>query len=169
MAKTAKGVKRKFETSVALWMDLLGYGSMLQTAGWDPTSDIAKASIDRIINFHQVVSKRSMRNFPTFVMNDGAIAFRDLSPRSNGVTFDFLRRAIDIHAEVNQIDFRSGYYGARAVLAVGFRVRSKVDYAKRQLTGEGRNIKDKIANGLIQTEQAINQALSARHHSDSTP
>lgn len=169
MATTAKGEKREFEVSVALWIDLLGYGSMLESAAWDPTSQVAKSALERIVCFQNLVSKASMRNFPTFVMNDGAIAYRDLSPRTGGVTFDFLRRAIVLHAEINRSEIANGHPGARAVLAAGFRVRRNLDYVDRLTSGEGQVIKNKLAASLIFGEQAINHALMARHHSDSTP
>ena len=53
----------------------------------------------------------SNRHFPTFVMNDGAIVFRDMSPRSRGVTFDFLRRSIDLHREINEVDSLAFFWG----------------------------------------------------------
>lgn len=169
MAKTAKGEKREFEVSACLWVDLLGYGSMLQDAGWDPTSPGAKAALNRIVAFQDVVSKHSTRHFPSFVMNDGAIAYRDLSPRTRGVTLDFLTRSAKLHAEINAVEDASGHPGARAVLAVGFRIRRNVDYSPRLQSGEGKTIKEKLAAGSIGTEQAINHALMARHHGDSTP
>lgn len=44
MAKVAKGEKREYETAVVLWIDLLGYGSMLEAAAWNPTASTAKSS-----------------------------------------------------------------------------------------------------------------------------
>lgn len=169
MATTAKGEKREIEVCVALWIDLLGYGSMLEGAGWDPTSQSAKSALERIVKFQDIVSKASMRHFPTFVMNDGAISYRDLSPRTGGVTFDFLRRAVELHSEINEVDISLGHPGARAVLATGFRVRRAVCHVDRLTLGEGRVIKQKLSDGLISSDQAINHALMARHHSDSTP
>lgn len=169
MASSAKGAKHEFEISIALWIDLLGYGKMLEDAAWDPTSPIAKAALNRIVQFQNIASKHSMRNFPTFVMNDGVIAFRDLSPRTNAVTFDFLSRAIELHTAINQADIASGHPGARAVVAVGFRVRRQIDYSMRLNNGEGKVIKEKFNAGLMSQTQAINHALMARHHCDSTP
>lgn len=169
MATTAKGEKREFEVSLALWIDLLGYGSMLESAAWDPTSQGAKRALGRIVCFQDLVSKASMRHFPTFVMNDGAIAFRDMSPRTGGVTFDFLRRAIDLHTDINRSESSNGHPGARSVLAAGFRVRRNFDYVDRLTSGEGQVIKNKLSTNFISGDQAINHALMARHHSDSTP
>jgi hypothetical protein len=169
MAKAPKGEKRGIEVAASLWVDLLAYGSMLEAAEWDPTSAAAAAALERIVEFQRLVAKHSNRHFPTFIMNDGAIVFRDLSPRSCGVTFDFLRRAIGLHREINDADRAAGYPGARAVLAVGFRVRRNVSYTSRLHAGEGKRIKEKLNEGLINAEQAINHALMARHHSDSTP
>lgn len=169
MAKVSKGEKRGIEVAASLWVDLLGYGAMLEKAQWDPTSEEATIAVERIVRFQNLVSKHSNRHFPTFVMNDGAIAFRDMSPRSRGVTFDFLKRSIDLHREINELDTGAGHAGARAVLAVGFRVRRHVNYTSRLQNGEGKTIKEKLAAGVIHGEQAINHALMARHHADSTP
>lgn len=169
MATTAKGEKREFEVCVTVWIDLLGYGAMLEAAAWDPTSQMAKSALERIVSFQKLVSKASTRHFPTFVMNDGAIAYRDLSPRTGAVTFDFLSRAIALHAEINRHEVSKGHPGARAVLAAGFRVRRNFDYVERLTAGEGQVIKSKLAEKLISGDQAINHALMARHHSDSTP
>ncbi|MBJ9594792.1 hypothetical protein [Burkholderia seminalis] len=168
MAKSAKGGKRKYEVAVSLWVDLLGYGAMLEAAQWDPTSPEAELALERIVRFQEVVAKHSNRHFPTFVMNDGAIVYRDLSPRDGGVTLDFLLRSIDLYHEINQIEKSEGHPGARAVLAAGFRVRRIVDYSKRLNAGEGKRIKEKLEAGEIGGMQAINHALMARHHADST-
>lgn len=169
VAKAPKGEKRDVEVAVALWIDLLGYGSMLELALWDPTSADAKRAMERIQVFQATVTQHSMRNFPSFVMNDGAIAFRDLSPRSTVVSFDFLRRAIALFDAVNFADVALGCPGARAVLATGFRVRRFVDSGNRLNAGEGANIKEKLKLKKISQDQAINHALMARHHCDSTP
>ena len=142
---------------------------MLEAAGWDPTAEAARSALNRIVAFQETVSKHSMRTFPTFVLNDGAIAYRDLSPRSRNVTFDFLWRSVTLHAEINAAERAAGFPSARAVLAVGFRARRFVDYSQRLSTHEGLRIKEKLASGSIDPEQAINHALLARHHSDSTP
>lgn len=102
-------------------------------------------------------------------MNDGAVAYRDLSARSRNPTFDFLRRANALHSEINAADMGKGHPGARAVLAVGLRVRRAVDYSRRLNGGEGARVRDKLNSGKISNDQAISQALMARHHSDSTP
>lgn len=169
MAKAPRGEKRKIEVAASLWIDLLGYGSMLEAAQWDPTSERSEAALARIVEFQRLITKHSNRHFPTFVMNDGAIVFRDMSPRSSGVTFDFLKRAIALHREVNDVDRSAGYPGARAVLAVGFRVRRNISFASRLQSGEGKRIKEKLADGSMDSEQAINHALKVRHHADSTP
>jgi hypothetical protein len=169
MANVAKGEKREYETSAAVWIDLLGYGAMLEEADWNPTSVAAKQAIERIVAFQEIVTRHSMRHFPTFVMNDGAVAYRDLSARSCSPTFDFLRRAYALHNEINATEEAKGHPGARAVLAVGLRVRRTVDYSRRLNGGEGLRIREKLNSGKISSDQAISHALMARHHCDSTP
>ncbi len=167
--KSGKGAKREIEVAVALWIDLLGYGSMLEKAGWDPTSPIAAAARARIERFQSIVSRFSTRKFPSFVMNDGAIFFRDLSPRSRAVTFDFIRRSVELHRAVNESDRAAEGPGCRAVLATGFRIRRFIDFSSRLNDGRGQLIKKKVESGFIEPAQAINEALMARHDSDSTP
>jgi len=169
MANVAKGEKREYEISAVIWIDLLGYGSMLEAAAWNPTSVAAKQAIDRIVKFQEIVTLHSTSQFPTFVMNDGAVAYRDLSARSFTPTFDFLRRAYALHSEINAAEAAKNHPGARAVLAVGLRVRRTVDYSRRLNEGEGLRIREKLNSGEISGDQAISHALMARHHCDSTP
>lgn len=55
--KSSMGSRRVVETSIVAWMDLLGYGSMLRGVGFDPTADDAKAAVERLNRFQDVVSK----------------------------------------------------------------------------------------------------------------
>lgn len=168
--KTAKGSMRKIEVSCASWIDLLGYGSMLEEAHFDPTHPSATAALERTSNFHDVVSERSCRYLPTFVMNDGAVAYRDMSPRAKTVTYDFLSRSIELFNEVNRIDkTENGHPGARMVIAPGFRVRREIDFDPLLHQGKGKRIKEKFDEGSIDANQAVNAALKVRSYSDSTP
>lgn len=168
--KTAKGSMRKIEVSCASWVDLLGYGSMLEEAYFDPTSQLAESALERASSFHDVVSEASCRYLPTFVMNDGAVAYRDMSPRAKSVTFDFLSRSIRLFNRINRVDKEEcGHPGARMVIAPGFRVRRELDFDEFLNKGKGKKIKEKFSGGKIDGLQAINEALKARSYSDSTP
>lgn len=168
--KTSKGSTRKIEVACTAWIDLLGYGSMLAKANFDPTHSLAVKAIERIHKFHNVVASKACRYMPTFVMNDGVIAYRDMSPRSKSVTYDFLKRTIDMFTLINEIDQKElGCPGARMVIAAGFRVRSNLNSEEYLNSGKGRKIKEKLAAGKISAEQAINEALKTRQVYDTTP
>jgi hypothetical protein len=170
MPKTAKGQKFKFETSCVAWIDLLGYGSSLEAVHFDPTTSVAENALDRVRRFHEIVTKASKKLYPTFVLNDGAVAYRDLSPRSKEVTYDFISRSFDLFEAVNENEKKhSNLPGARMVIATGFRVRRMIDFRPRLFTGEAKSIRDRLDRSEITIDQALNQALMARHQADSTP
>lgn len=170
MAKTSKGSMRKVEVSCVAWIDLLAYGSQISASGFNPAHEFAAAAIDRLDRLHQAVSEKANRYFPTIAMNDGIIAYRDLSPRAHSVTYDFLSRSIDLFYHVNDADVRElGHPGARMVVAPGFRVRRILNFEKHLNEGKGKRIKQKLQEGSITPEQAVNEALKTRQFFDSTP
>ena len=91
--KVAKSLSFPFQISVACWIDLLGYGRMISEAAFNPLDARAKIALKRLSRFHEIVASHSNRYFPTLALNDGAVAYRDLSLRSRSVTHDFLVRA----------------------------------------------------------------------------
>ncbi|MEN4139712.1 hypothetical protein [Serratia marcescens] len=170
MAKTAKGSIRKVEISCVAWIDLLGYGALIKESGFNPANKSADVAIKRLDRLHQCVSKLSNRYLPTLAMNDGIIVYRDLSPRTHNVTYDFLTRCIDLFNHINEIDIGElGHPGARMVISPGFRIRRNLNFNSYLFEGKGRRIKDKFAAGEISAEQAINEALMSRQYFDSNP
>ena len=170
MAKTAKGSMRKVEIACVAWIDLLGYGSQISESGFNPAHESAAAAIHRLDRFHTAVSEKANRYFPTLAMNDGVIAYRDLSPRAHSVTYDFLRRSIDLFHHVNNVDQNElSHPGARMVIAPGFRVRRVHSFEQYLNDGKGKLIKTKLREGVITPEQAINEALKARQYFDAVP
>ncbi len=168
--KTAKGTMREIEVACAAWVDLLGYGSMLEAAGFDLTNAMALDAMSRLAEFQKIVAKHSCRYFPTFVMNDGAVAYRDLSPRSPEVTFDFLRRSYDLFLSINKRDKDDcGFPGARMVIATGFRLRRPLDFNSFLTGGKAKSIKARLKDGVISQEQALNEALKTRNTHDTNP
>jgi hypothetical protein len=117
-----KGRNLPFTVSCVAWMDLLGYGSMLRGAKFDPTSELANSAVIRLKEFQNIISERANRFMPAICVNDGAILYRDLSYRGNSVTADFMQRIIDLHTLVNKTDQSAGFPGARTILAVGIRM-----------------------------------------------
>lgn len=170
MAKTAKGSMRKVEVACVAWIDLLGYGSQISQSGFNPAHEAAAAAIHRLDRFHTAVSEKANRYLPTLAMNDGVIAFRDLSPRSHSVTYDFLRRSVDLFHHVNRIDQEElSHPGARMVIAPGFRVRRTLSFEQYLNDGKAKRIKERLRDGTITPEQAINEALKVRQFFDAAP
>lgn len=159
--KVSKGRRRLFEVNSTVWFDLLGYGSLLEKVSFDPTKLEAQQALQRLNDFHLIVSKHACRYFPIHAINDGIVAFKDLSPRSRSVTFDFIDRAYKLFTNFNELDTKAGFPGARMVIAAGFRVRIKEDENNPE-HGKIASIKGRLKEGLISTQQAINEAFKTR-------
>ncbi|MBW8334816.1 MAG: hypothetical protein K0M40_22555 [Prolixibacteraceae bacterium] len=159
--KTGKGKKRLYEVSCVVWVDLLAYGSMLAEANFDPTDAISQKAVVRLMDFHKITSEHAHRYFPIHAINDGAVIFRDLSPRTKSVTFDFLTRAINLYQKINDHDIGKGFPGARMVISCGFRVRTNNTEIFRE-HGKIKVIKAKLKKGSISADQAINESFSTR-------
>jgi hypothetical protein len=153
------GARRAIEVSCVAWLDLLGYGAQLSTCSFDPTSEQAEAVVGRLHRFHEAVASRASRNFSAFVLNDGAVVFRDLSPRTSEVTYEFLRHAVNLYEHVNSIENKEDQPGARMVIAAGFRIRSR---AKPIPSGIGQAIIRRLQQGTITVDSAIREAIWAR-------
>jgi len=162
MSKTARGARRTVEVSVSAWIDLLGYGSMLREAQFDPTVELAQKAIQRLETFHKTAAKHAHRTFNIIAINDGLICHKDISPRASSKTADFLKRVINLHRDINTVDIKDGYCGARAIVATGFRVR-----ALKRITVES-SIKEvllkKLENNEISSTEAINMAVKSRSY-----
>lgn len=166
--KSSMGSRRVVETSAVVWMDLLGYGSMLRDAGFDPTEEIAQTAVERLNSFQDCVADHSSKLMPSVVMNDGAIIYRDLSPRSRSVTYDFLTSAWRLHNEINRNEQQKGYPGIRSVIAAGFRVRRKSNRSDHLINGIGEHLLKQSESGEISVKQAIYTALNIRSTFDLT-
>lgn len=162
--KTSKG--RRFDVEVALtaWLDLLGYGSMLRAARFNPLAVEAKAAVGRLRRFHNVVEQMSHPLFPMLLVNDAVAAFRDPSKRSNSVTYDFLKRCVNLHAAVNRADRALKYPGARMVVAAGFRMRLRRSASSRGYKDPVQQLLNKIASKQIGVQTAVHQAARRRIH-----
>jgi len=163
------GSRRAIEVSACLWVDLLGYGSMLREDSFDITKPTAKKAVERLFDFQDIVAKHSMKLFPTVVLNDGCVAYRNLSPRSKSVTYDFLRRSHLLHTALNKHELKNGHPGVRSILAVGFRHRRQTDSKEQLLEGLGQRLIKAVKNGEQSIEQAIIAALFTRTNYDLVP
>lgn len=161
--KTSKGRKRLYEVSIVAWFDLLGYGTMLEKANFDPTQKSAWDALVRLDNFQKFVATHANKYFPIHAINDGVIIYKDLSPRSNSVTFAFLDRAISLFKKYNEFDKSNGFPGARMVIATGFRVRIKEEISPIQ-ERIIENLKKRLKAKLITSNQAIDEAYHSHPH-----
>lgn len=162
------GANFPFQTSAACWIDLLGYGSMISEAEFNPLHAKAKEALARLRRFHSTVSNHSGRYFPTLVMNDGAVAYRDLSMRSRSVTHDFLVRAWNLFRDINAAEQAEGHPGARIVLAAGFRMRGRragIDARNSHF----QSVMSRFQAKEISARQAIMEAAMIRQDFDIVP
>lgn len=113
-----------FKVAIVGWIDLLGYGEMIADVDYNPIAKEAEKPISRLRAFHRIVAEHSTRNFRTLVLNDGAVAYRDLSLRGSANTVDFFCRAWDLYDAVQFSETRNGFAGARMVVAPGLRARA---------------------------------------------
>lgn len=166
--KVAKKGKSPFKVSVACWIDLLGYGQMISKAKFNPMRPQAVDALQRLMIFHRILADHSTRQFPTFVMNDGAVAYRDLSLSDQSVTYDFLIRSWKLFKEIRTQDKALGHPGPRMVLACGFRMsgrRRGVDIQSQRF----RIILRKLKAAEIDAVEAIHQAASIQPTYDIVP
>jgi hypothetical protein len=157
-----------FQVAAVCWVDLLGYGGMIGAAGFNPIAPEAKAAITRLRSFHRIVAEHGGRHFRSLVLNDGAVAYRDLSLRSSGVTYDFLTRAFLLFRDLEASERRNGWNGARMVLATGFRAkgsRRAIDHASGQLE----SILTRMRAGQVSPEEAVREAASMDRYFDVLP
>lgn len=93
-----KGKQNNFTHRLYLvgWIDLLGYGSMLRECNFDSTSTLAIDAANRLKIFNRTLFSNASPKFPIMQINDGAISWRELSLRTSSVTFDYLKRAINL-------------------------------------------------------------------------
>jgi hypothetical protein len=157
-----------FQVAIVCWIDLLGYGAMLAEAGFNPLHGKASEALQRLRRFHQIVASHSFRLFPTLVMNDGAVAYRDLSLRSRGPTYDFLTRAWKLFKHIKEDENGHGFPGARAVLAVGFRMRGR-RAGHDASASHFKSLMKRYQNGEIRAEQAMQEASRIRQSFDIIP
>lgn len=162
-----KSASFPFQIAVVCWIDLLGYGAMIAEADFNPLHPKASEAMQRLRRFHAIVASHSFRHFPTLVMNDGAVAYRDLSLRSRGPTFEFLMRAWNLFNNIKDDEAARGLPGARVVLATGFRMRGRragMDATAAQF----RSLMRRYQDGEIAPEQAMREAASIRQRSISS-
>lgn len=146
----------------------MGYGGMISAASFNPLHPQSISVRDRLRDYHAIVASQSARLFPTLVLNDGAIAYRDLSYRSASVTYDFLSRCWKLFNAITAQEAASGYPGARMVVAAGFRIKGRrggLDSTAAQFKAVIERLKD----GSIDAAQAVHEAGRIRPYFDILP
>lgn len=157
-----------FQVAAVCWVDLLGYGGMIAEAEFNPIHPKARASITRLRAFHRIVAEHSGRQYRTLVLNDGAVAYRDLSLRSSAVTHDFLARSAALFEALRSSEIRNRWPGARMVLATGFRAKGS-RRAMDAVSGQLDSILARLKAGQIGAEQAVREAASIDRYFDVLP
>ena len=162
-------VQFPFQVSVCCWVDLLGYGSTIKEAKFNPMHPMAKNSVDRIRVFHQVVADHSSRTFPTLVMNDGAAAYGDLSYRTPWPTYDFIQQSKRLFDAIQIADSARGNPGARMVIATGFRLRGRASQSSDLRGQHVQKILKNLNAKKISIQEAITRASQFRRSFDQIP
>lgn len=157
-----------FPISVVCWFDLLGYGDMIAAANFNPLHTKATEAMVRLRAFHELVASHSARHFPTLVMNDGAVAYRDLSFRTSPPTLDFLSRAWHLYSDIQRLERAHGLPGARAVLAAGFRMRGR-RAGRDAVSSHFKSVMKRYQDRQIDANQAIREAARIRQSFDVVP
>lgn len=160
--KLARGAKGLIEVSATAWIDLLGYGSMLRNVQFDPTSPAALTAVERLDCFQAHVSAAATKYSMAVVINDGAVICRDLSARSKSVTYDFIRRVVQLHKAINSSEYEKNQPGARCVIAAGFRIRRKNHQKQGLIEGYGAHLIKQLERGTISVEEGVKSALTVK-------
>lgn len=165
--KIGKGKQNsfKFAPYIVAWVDLLGYGKMLSDCHYDPSSEIARAAVTRIELLNKVSMQHSSPWFTTLQINDGIVAWRELSFRTKSVTQDFIARSIDFFNEITKNEKEMEFPGPRMVIATG--IRLKMENSHRMISdGNAQKLIQQVQEGLISAEEAIHKACSYRVYSN---
>lgn len=157
-----------FKVAIVGWIDLLAYGEMIAGVDYNPIVDEAKKPINRLRAFHRIVAEHSKRDYRTLVLNDGAVAYRDLSLRGAANTVDFFCQSWDLFKAVQASEKRNGFAGARMVVAPGLRAkgsRRALDYTSGHLD----SILARMDSGALSPEQAVREAAAIEKYFDVLP
>lgn len=154
--------------SIACWFDLLGYGSSIEQACFDPVHSEAARPIARLRAFQRIVREHSSAAFPTLVVNDGAVAQSNIEDARSDKAWRFVERCWALYNEATRADLRNEGPGLRAVIAVGLRARGAnagIIAQQNALTA----IIDALARGDISRDTAVAQVRRVRRVFDIVP
>jgi hypothetical protein len=141
---------------------------MLNGACFDPTCPEAKPALERLRRFQEVVASHSRTTFPTLVINDGAVAYRDIGLTVTDRVWTFVERCWNLYQAATEADQLLAGYGLRGVLAAGLRARGSnrgilaQNDAFAEIIGE-------FADGRITQREAVRAAWRVRRVNDIVP
>ena len=139
---------------------------MIARGSYNPLAPEAANAIRRIRKFHEIIRAHSHFVYlPGFAMNDGGVLYRDLSPRSHSVTYDFVTRCWKLYREIDLKDRAEGHPGARMVIAAGFRARRN----SRRPNKPTERLWRAVDGGSMTARRAISQAANFRTAFDIIP
>lgn len=154
--------------AIAAWVDLLGYGGQVAQSYFNPYEDSSILAHKRLKRFHEITAERSARDFPSLVLNDGAVFYRDLSLHSDAVSRDFVGRAIQYLDDLNKVEKKTGNPGARMVIAVGFRRLGRKPSTDPSV-GQLASILRRFSESRVTAEEAIKEAARIPRRLDVVP
>lgn len=106
MPKRAKGRQYPVEVSAVAWIDLLGYGSMLRSVGFDPSHEVAQVAVSRLRDFQIAASAHATRHVRALIVNDGVVVRKNcIGHKFAASTFE--RKGIISHHPSNRSQIRS--------------------------------------------------------------
>jgi hypothetical protein len=168
MAKSSTSTSGSPIVSLAFWLDLRGYGGMLNGAGFDPTCTEAKPALLRLRRFQEIVADHSLTTFPTLAINDGAVAYRDIGLTRRDRAWLFIQRSWDLFQAATKADRELGGIGLRGVLAAGLRSRGSNRGILAQNATMAKTIED-LAGGRISKDEALKACWRVRRVHDVVP
>jgi len=101
-------------------------------------------------------------------MNDGAVAYRDLSLRTNSVTHEFIVNSWEMFTAIKNAELAAGHPGPRMIIAAGFRMRgrrARID----QTAGHFGDLMARYQAKKISAAQAITEASRITRSLDVIP
>ena len=141
---------------------------MLNEAAFDPTCPQAKAAIERLRRFQEVVAAHSRTTFPTLVINDGAVAYRDIGLIRTDRAWPFIERCWILYRAAMDADRDLHGAGLRGVVAAGLRAKG----SNRGILAQNDAVKkiiDDLAEGRTTKEEAVRAAWRVRRVNDIVP
>jgi hypothetical protein len=137
-----------------VWSDLLGFGNVFFENNWNLSDKQNRSVYERLQKAHSIVLYNSgISNERNLILNDGIAKVyqpqtKERDPNNILSLSLFLRSAIQLHIEINEIEAKNGYPGCRTVLSFGQGIEYLVDeirfddYVMNYTKPQGQEISD---------------------------